>query len=553
MKCHIPCGFFGFQKSYVPSEEPPQVFFRVLSSLTICTMKTRLHNLLAGIFFLSISAHAQNTFFKTYETSAGNTPNVLVAMDNGDMMLAGKASGIGHGGTDGFLSRLDGSGNVSWLKTFGATDDESLVSLVRTDASHFAALLEVQSASPKIYSLLLLDQSGVVQSSNSFTVSGLSFFLPGELVVLSNGRLLFPFAGGSDIGMICFESSGGLAWSNKITITNGGSLNLYGVAACALPGGGLAIVTTNSQAGPLMSEGYLLQCDDNGDVQSGQRISSTVDIACNRVTADLQTGAIYAAITANFSRFVVFKTGGGPDWTKVYNMTFMPHGDLRNFTRDPLDGSMTLLGGPGSGGIEIMHLDSTGNFLYSQSGLNFFQEPRAVAESPTGAVLFSGLTQSPSLYFNSFVCKLLEDGNRCFDASNTIPLPGSYTLTLSAANYSNGTGISVNNSSYTALVSSESFTPVITCATAVGIEVPDVPVEMTVSQNGDQLLLHASLPFSSGDRVSLFDLSGRKVLDQELSSGISRATLQLPALQSGLYLLGWIHDGAAYQQKIVIE
>lgn len=508
---------------------------------------------MAGILFLSMNALAQNTFFKTYETSAGNTPNVLVALDNGDMMLAGKATGIGHGGSDGFLAKLDGSGNVNWLKAYGATDDESLISLVQTDATHFAALLEVQSASPKIYTLLLLDQSGVVQSSNTFTVGGLSFFIPGELVVLTSGRLLFPFVGGSDIGLICFESSGSHAWSNKITITNGGSMNLYGVSACALPGGDLAIVTTNSQAGPLMSEGYLLQCDGNGDVQSGQRISSTVDIACNRVTADLQSGAIYAAMTANFSRFVVYKTGGGPDWTKVYNMTFMPYGDVRNFKRDPLDGSMTLLGGPGSGGIEIMHLDSAGNFLYSQSGLNFFQEPRALAESPAGVVFFSGLTQSPSLYYNSFVCKLLPNGNRCFDASNTIPLPGSYTLNIAAANYSNGTGISLNSSSYTASVSSESFTPVITCATAVGIDALEAGAELIVSQSGDQLQLSAALPFSSGDQFSLFDLRGQKVLEHDLSPGTSSATLQLPVCPPGLYLVAWTHGGASYQQKIVIE
>lgn len=51
---------------------------------------------------------------------------------------------------------------------------------------------------------------------------------------------------------------------------------------------------------------------------------------------------------------------------------------------------MTLLGGPGSGGIEIMHLDSAGNFLYSQSGLNFFQEPRALAGKPCGRVVLFG-------------------------------------------------------------------------------------------------------------------------------------------------------------------
>ena len=81
---------------------------------------------------ISSSSFAQNTFFKTF----GGTSNDICASGdeiktaNKGFLINGYTSSFGNGGNDGYLVRLDYSGNLVWSKTIGGSFSDAVSAAV---------------------------------------------------------------------------------------------------------------------------------------------------------------------------------------------------------------------------------------------------------------------------------------------------------------------------------------------------------------------------------------------------------------------------------------
>jgi hypothetical protein len=65
-------------------------------------------------------------WFKSISLGFGSNAVKLINSHDGGILVAGNISSQGAGGSDMFLMKLDGSGNMTWLKTYGGSGNEYL-------------------------------------------------------------------------------------------------------------------------------------------------------------------------------------------------------------------------------------------------------------------------------------------------------------------------------------------------------------------------------------------------------------------------------------------
>jgi hypothetical protein len=79
-----------------------------------------------------LNAHSQTTFIwgRQFGTDKGEYALNHVVDQNGNIYVSGKTAGsmdgINFGKNDGFITRIDSSGNIKWTKQFGTNEDEDI-------------------------------------------------------------------------------------------------------------------------------------------------------------------------------------------------------------------------------------------------------------------------------------------------------------------------------------------------------------------------------------------------------------------------------------------
>ncbi len=189
----------------------------------------------------------------------------------GNIYVTGYTSSFGAGGNDVFLLKWGSSGSLVWQKTWGGTGDELGLGLAVNSSNGIYVTgysTSTLSANPQVI-LLRFDSSGDLIWQRSWGGSGTNY---GQSVTVdsSGGVYLTGFttstgAGGQDVLVLKFDSSGGLIWQRTwggkgdeegYSIAADSSRNVYVAGATQSTGAGNddALILKLSSAGSLLWE-----------------------------------------------------------------------------------------------------------------------------------------------------------------------------------------------------------------------------------------------------------------------------------------------------------
>ncbi|HTJ51436.1 MAG TPA: hypothetical protein VL443_18380 [Cyclobacteriaceae bacterium] len=317
------------------------------------------------MFVIKLDASGTKQWIKTYGGSDDEYGNSVIATADGGYAIAGgtwstdgDVSG-NHGGSDGWVIKLDASGAKQWAKTFGEEGNDEILSIITTsDGGYVIAGTSANGNTDNIW-VLKLSSSSAIEWSKTF---GASFWpLTHPMTITADGGYAITgytnsinddFSnnlGGDDMFVIKLDASGAKQWAK----TFGGSDVEYGNSIIATADGGYAIVgTTWSTNGDVSgnhggSDGWVIKldasgtkqwdktfggsADDNGNslvtTSSGQYIiSGSVESADGDVTKrhGYPDGFIIA-LDASGNKLLA-KTFGGSDGNVILQMTITANG-----------------------------------------------------------------------------------------------------------------------------------------------------------------------------------------------------------------------------------
>ena len=168
----------------------------------------------------------------------------VAALEDGGFAVAGSTRSKGAGESDIWVLRLDGAGNVVWERTFGGTEKDAPLSVVRLSEGGFAVAGEAQSkgAGGRDFWVLRLDGAGNTVWERTF--GGAEDDVARPVVALADGGLAVAGytkskgAGESDAWVLRLDGAANVVWER----TFGGAGDDQARSAVALADGGLAVV-----------------------------------------------------------------------------------------------------------------------------------------------------------------------------------------------------------------------------------------------------------------------------------------------------------------------
>lgn len=221
----------------------------------------------AGLFdmwLLRVDANGNHLWNQTYGGIANDWGLDLVEVSGGGFALAGFTSSLGAGLQDMWLVRTDANGNHLWNTTYGGTGNDGANFLVELSGGGFAltGYTGSNSLGPSDGWLVRVDATGnhlwnqtyggtaVEELDDVKELSGGNFIITGN--TSSFGAGLF------DLWLLRTDSSGTLLWNR----TYGGTENDFGVTVVAISSNEFAALGTTQSSGAGLEDFYLVRVSD---------------------------------------------------------------------------------------------------------------------------------------------------------------------------------------------------------------------------------------------------------------------------------------------------
>ncbi len=203
----------------------------------ICAMKKKI--ILLFLFFSSMMLHSQEYQIIWQNCFGGSSLEGaydIVPLSNGYLIAGGTGSNdgdisISYGLGDGWVVRIDSTGNMLWEKTYGGSDSEGFYRIIPT-------------------------------TDNNFYLLGISWSSDGDISY-------DPYPGSPDYWIVKIDSSGNILWDKIVGGTHGESLSS---GAATLDGGVVAIGHTYSSDGDVsvyygMADTWVVKLSSEGELE----------------------------------------------------------------------------------------------------------------------------------------------------------------------------------------------------------------------------------------------------------------------------------------------
>jgi hypothetical protein len=237
---------------------------------------------------------------KTYGGANDDYSLSMVETGDGGYALAGYTDSYGAGGSDVWLVKTDGAGNVQWSRTYGGTHSDAAYSLVQTVDGGYALAGTTSSfgAGLEDFWLVKTDSSGIMQWSQTY--GGTGYDRAYSLVQTGDGGYALAGwtgsfgAGLEDFWLVKTDSSGNVLWSR----TYGGANEDIARAVVQTGDGGYALAGYTDSYGAGGYDFWLVKTDCAGVMEWSQTYGgASSDLAYSVV----ETGDGYALASATYS------------------------------------------------------------------------------------------------------------------------------------------------------------------------------------------------------------------------------------------------------------
>ncbi len=128
---------------------------------------------------------------KTYGGSDWDFANSMDTTADGGFIIAGTTYSYGKGNADGFVIKTDANGDTTWTKTFGGLKDDEFKSVIQTTDGNYALTGYTKSFNDSLGDgwIIRIDQTG--NSTYTTSVGGLYSDVLNDVVELTNTNLYF--------------------------------------------------------------------------------------------------------------------------------------------------------------------------------------------------------------------------------------------------------------------------------------------------------------------------------------------------------------------------
>lgn len=341
------------------------------SAILICALP------IGKSFFAYAFSPPATEWSKTYGGAGNDGAYYVIQTSDGGYALAGFTSPSGTNNHDFWLIKTDSSGTVQWSKTYGGNGIDDAYSVIETADGGYAMAGFTNSSGAGNYDgwLVKVDSSGNMQWNKTYggaTADDLyTVVQTGDGGYALVGYTTSFGAGAADGRLVKVDSSGNLLWSQ----TYGGTGVDDAVSMVKTSDGGYALVGFTRSFGVGGTDFWLVKVDSEGVLQWNKTYGGPSDDSAHSVVQTGDGGYALAGFTSSFG------SGGGDFWlVKVdssgnmqWNRTFGGHGmDNAVSLVKTSDGGYALAGytgsfGAGSSDVWVVKTDSFGNLVWSQT------------------------------------------------------------------------------------------------------------------------------------------------------------------------------------------
>ena len=330
----------------------------------------------------------------TYGGTASDILRYIQQTTDGGYIAAGYTESFGAGSNDAWLLKLDGSGNVTWQKTYGGTAyDYATSSQQTTDGGYIVSggTESFGSGSNDIW-LLKLDGSGNVAWQKTYGGTALDVFYQAQQTTdggyIAAGYTTSFGSGSNDIWLLKLDGSGNVTWQK----TYGGTASDYATSVQQTADGGYIVAGGTRSFGAGDNDIWLLKLDGSGNVTWEKTYGGTeYDIATSvRQTTDggyiVGGGTISFAAGVEYAWLLKLDGSGNVTWEKTYSWTANSYASS---VQQTTDGGYIVAGftesfDASNNDAWLLKLDGGGNITwqktYGDAGYEYVQSVRQTTD-----------------------------------------------------------------------------------------------------------------------------------------------------------------------------
>lgn len=335
---------------------------------------------------------------KTHGGNKGDRAAAIKTTSDGGFVLAGYTNFLGGLGSDLWLVKTDGTGNLVWDKTYGGNNNDEAYDVAVLPDGGFVVAGTTKSKGPGSHAAWLLRMNASGDLLWDKTYGGISWDNGRAVVPLADGGFAMAGhtwsegAGGSDFWLLRVDNSGNLLWEQ---IYGGADYELL-YALVGLPDGGYALAGRTDSKGAGGNDFWLVRTNQNGDLLWDRTFGGPASDAAHDVQVLPDGGFVLAGHRSGIGWFVVTDIDGNLAWDKTYGQL---GGDGFHAIELTVDGGLVLAGEAQSGGVMkddfwLVRTDPEGNTLWEATfGGNDYDIADAIAVLPDGFAM-AGYTAS---------------------------------------------------------------------------------------------------------------------------------------------------------------
>ncbi|HKZ93180.1 MAG TPA: hypothetical protein VJ249_01185 [Candidatus Bathyarchaeia archaeon] len=302
---------------------------------------------------------------KTYGGTSNDYALSVVQTSDGGYAMAGNTNSYGAGGGDFWLVKTDSAGNHQWNKTYGGTNADNALSLVRTSDEGYALVGYTDSfgAGNRDFWLVKTDSSGNMQWNRTY--GGTSNDRAYSLVQTGDGGYALAGSLSGDFWLVKTDLSGNAQWNR----TYGGTGGDFAQSLVQTVDGGYAIAGYTNSYGAGGYDFWLVKvnAEMNLEHQRNLGIDSYIDVwsrTYGGTASDIAYSVVqtsdggYAIAGDGFANLVKTDSVGNVQWSRTYG------GTARSVVQT-IDGGYAIAGS--LSGFQLAKTDSAGNMLWTKT------------------------------------------------------------------------------------------------------------------------------------------------------------------------------------------
>lgn len=450
-------------------------------------MKRLMVSIVVVLVALSSSgAVMADVWMKTYGGSGSERASVVQQTMDGGYIVAGSIDSSGAGSTDGWISKLDVSGNIEWQKTYGGNGGEEIASIQQTLDGGFIAAGSTTSSGTggKDIWVSRLDSNGQIEWQNTY--GGVNDDEASTIVQTADGKYVLAGTsnpGGTrkkDLVVMKLDQDGKIEWQK----TYGGDGDDVVHTIQPISNGQYILAGSTDSYGVGKKDAWVLKLNQDGEIVWQKTYGALGDDEAYSIYGSSDGGCIVAGWTNSYAglKIEAWVLKLDEDGIVTWQRTYGGSGDDRAYAvAETSEGKYVVAGstdsyGAGKKDAWILKLDNNGNIFWQQTfGGAGDDEFFSVQETLDGGYVAAGRSDSfGGGGDEALLIKFDSDGN----------ISGCQVISPSYASIRQTvvSGVSVGSSSQVATLSSQPGTLILSLGGAVPssvcmVQEPEISVD----------------------------------------------------------------------------